>query len=397
MAHYMDNVRQDLKLATRVLLKDRGFAIATVATLALCLAANVAIFAIVNAVLLRQLPYPEPERLVTMFNAYPGAGAPRSANSVPDYFDRLKESEVFKELALYTWTSVTVGGHGTGEPERILGMTVTPSFFHILSTQPVRGSLFSGADTAVPPAREVILGENLWRRVFPTRDDVRGAELRVDGQSYSVIGVLATGYGLDPEVQLWMPAAFSPADRADNRRYSDSWQMIGRLVPGVTVAEAQLRIDALNARNFERSPELKQFLVNAGFHTPVSRLQDDLVREVRPTILLLWAGVVLVLVIGSVNVANLASARATTRSRDMATRLALGTTRARLLQQTITESLLLSVVGGLAGVVLAQVALGAIDLLAVNALPRRTEIALDAQVLSYTFVLVTLVGAIVGL
>ena len=185
MAHYMDNVRQDLKLATRVLLKDRGFAIATVATLALCLAANVAIFAIVNAVLLRQLPYPEPERLVTMFNAYPGAGAPRSANSVPDYFDRLKESEVFKELALYTWTSVTVGGHGTGEPERILGMTVTPSFFHILGAQPVSGRLLDGADSAIAPPREVILGENLWRRVFPTRDDVRGAELRIDGQSYS--------------------------------------------------------------------------------------------------------------------------------------------------------------------------------------------------------------------
>src|SRR5687768_11324652 len=131
MAHHIDNVRQDLKIATRVLLKDRGFLLATVATLALCLAANAAIFAIVNAVLFRPLPYPEPERLVTMFNSYPGAGAPRSANSVPDYFDRLKESEVFKELALYTWTSVTVGGQGTGDPERILGMTVTPSFFHI--------------------------------------------------------------------------------------------------------------------------------------------------------------------------------------------------------------------------------------------------------------------------
>src|SRR5689334_9269571 len=122
----MDKVVQDLKLAMRLLLKDRGFAAATVATLALCLAANAAIFAVVDAVILRPLPYPEPDRVITMFNSYPGAGAPRSSNSVPDYFDRLKETEIFEELALYRSTSVTIGGGGTAEPERITGMTVTP-------------------------------------------------------------------------------------------------------------------------------------------------------------------------------------------------------------------------------------------------------------------------------
>src|SRR6185503_1475701 len=170
MAHYMDNVRQDLKIATRVLLKDCGFAIATVATLALCLAANAAIFAIVNAVLLRPLPFPDPDRVVTMFNSYPGAGAPRSSNSVPDYFDRLKETEIFRELAVYTSTSVTIGGAGAGEPERIPGMTVTPSFFRMIGTPRVRGRLFGYGDVDVAP-REVILSETLWRSFFPARDD----------------------------------------------------------------------------------------------------------------------------------------------------------------------------------------------------------------------------------
>src|SRR5690242_14033061 len=123
---------QDLKLATRLLVKDRGFALATIATIALCLAANTTIFAVANAVLLRPLPYPAPDRLVTMFNAYPGAGATRGANSVPDYFDRRQETSVFKDLAIYRWTGVTIGGGGRGDVERVMGMTVTPSLLSML-------------------------------------------------------------------------------------------------------------------------------------------------------------------------------------------------------------------------------------------------------------------------
>lgn len=391
----MEKVFQDLRLATRLVLKDRGFAAATVATLALCLAANAAMFAIVNAVLLRPLPYPEPERLITMFNAYPGAGVTRGANAVPDYFDRLQEKDVFSELALYNWTGVTIGGGGQGDAQRIQGMTVTPSFFRTLRAQPTRGRLFLEADAEVGQQRKVILSQSLWQRLFPGRNETAGADLRVNGVPYAVVGVIPDTFQFDPEVQLWMPAAFSAEDR--NRRHSNQWQMLGRLTPGATLAQAQSHIDALNARNLERFPELKQILINAGFHTPVSILQDEVVRDARTVILLLWGGVLLVLIIGCVNVVNLASVRATGRSREMATRLALGTTVSRLMQQTVTESLLLSMIGGAAGVVLAASALGAIDFLGVDALPRRTEIALDVQVVGYTFILVTLVGVLVGL
>jgi predicted permease len=393
----MERVRQDLRIAVRLLMKDRGFAAATIATLALCLAANAAIFAVVNAVLLRPLPYPEPERLITMFNAYPGTGAVRGANAAPDYFDRLQETDVFAELALYTWTGVTIGGHGQGDAERIQGMTVTPSFFRTLAVRPMRGRLFDDSDAEIGRPHTVILSDRLWRRLFPGHDDVKGADLRVNGEPHTVIGVMPAAFNFDPDVQLWLPAQFSPESRADNQHHNNQFQMIGRLAPGATLAQAQRHIDALNARNLESLPQLKQILIDAGFHTPVLSLQDDLVQEARPTILLLWGGVLLLLVIGCVNVANLASIRATTRSREMATRLALGTTVARLMQQSVTESLLLSVTGAAAGVLLAASALRSIELLGLDSLPRRTEIALDGQVMGFTFALVTVVTLVVGL
>jgi len=387
-------VVQDLTLALRLLFKERGFAVATIATLALCLAANAAIFAVVNAVLLRPLPYPAPDRLVTMFNAYPGAGVTRGSNGVPDYFDRLQEEDVFEELALYMSTSVTIGGHG--DAQRIPGMTVTPSFFRALRVQPLHGRVFDDADGEIGRHRKVILSEGLWQRLFPGRTDVAGTDLRIDGEPYDVVGVLPSSFGFDPDSQLWMPAAFSPADRADNRRHSNDWRMIGRLVHGVTVMQAQRHIDALNARNLERFPALKGFLTNARFHTPVILFQEDLVRQTRPVVLLLWAGVLLVLIIGCVNVANLASVRASARSREFATRLSLGTTTGRIVQQTVTESLLLSAIGGATGLLVATWMLRGIQSLGLEDL-RGKNMAVDWQTLAYTFLLVAAVATVVGM
>ena len=392
----MDKVVQDLKFATRRLTKDRGFAIATIATLALCLAANAAIFAVVNAVLLRPLPYPESDRLVAVFNAYPGAGSNRSANSVPDYFDRKRETNVFQEIGLYTWAAVTVGGQGHGEAEHMLAMRVTPSFLRTLRVQPLRGRLFDESDGEVGQHLKVILTDGLWQRLFPGRTDVAGAELRINGQAYSVVGVMPSSFRFDPDSQLWMPAAFSPEDRADNRRHSNSWQMLGRLVPGATLTRAQAQLDALNARNLERFPAMRQILINARFRTFVAGFQDDLVRDAKPIVLLLWGGVLLVLIIGCVNVANLASVRASARSREIATRLSLGTTTSRLVQQMATESLLLSAVGGAVGLFLAGWMLHGIQSLGLDAL-RGKDIALDWQDVAYTFLLITITGAVVGM
>jgi predicted permease len=386
----------DVRLASRALLKDRGFATTVIATMAICLAANAAIFAIVDDVLLRPVRFEQPDRLVTMFNAYPGAGSTRGANAVPDYFDRLAQISAFEDLALYRWTGVTIGGGGQADAERVSGMTVTPSFFAALRVEPTHGRLLIDGDAEPGNQFKVVLSHQLWQRLFPTRERVDGLQLRMNGRPYSVIGVLPADFRfIDPEVQLWIPTAFSPEDRADSQRHSNNWQMIGRLKSGVTVAQAQAEIDALNARNLDRFPALKEILVNARFHTPIFLLQDDLVRETRPILLLLWGGVLLVLIIGCLNIANLAAIRAGGHSRAIATRLALGSTTSRLVRQALTESLLWSVLGGAIGLVLAAWLLQVIQSLGLDAL-RGRDVTLNWPTLAYVFALVAAVAAVVG-
>ncbi len=392
----MDRLRQDVTLAVRLLWKNRGFTATTLATLALCLAANAAIFAVVNAVLLRPLPFEQPDRLVTMFNAYPGAGAGRGSNGVPDYYDRL-ELDAFASLALWRNNGVTVGGGGQGDPERLTGMQVTPSFFRTLGVEAAVGRVFADADAEVGQEQKVVLSHGLWQRLFAGHSDAIGQDLRVNGVPYTIVGVMAPDFRyVNPEIQLWTPAAFGPADRGDDRRHSNSWQMVGRLRDGVSLEQAQSQIDALNARNLDLLPQIRDLLIRAGFHTPVFLLQEDLVQSVRPTVLLLWGAVIFVLAIGTVNVANLASVRATTRARELVTRLALGATPGRLMQQTLTESLLVALAGGLAGLGLGWWGLQALTYLGVDQLPRGTEVSLDGRVMAYTFGLVTLVATAVG-
>lgn len=394
----MDRLVQDLRFAVRLLWKDRAFTLTTVATLALCLAANSAIFAIVDGVLLKPLPFAEPERLVTIFNAYPGAGAERSANAVPDYFDRLRDASALEELAVYRVNGITIGGgEGQGEAERVLGMPVTPSFFRLLGVQPLRGQLFEEQDAEPGRDRKVVLSHGLWQRKFGGRDDAVGQSLRMGGVPYTIVGVMAPGFAfINPEVVLWTPTAFTPEQRADSQRHNNNWQQIGRLRPGATIEQVQSQIDAINARNLEAFATLKTVLVNARFHTRVVSTQDDVVRAARDSLMLLWGGALIVLVIGCVNVANLVSVRATTRMRELATRAALGASLPRLSRQLVTETLLLSALGGILGIVLGQWVLEAATGLGFERLPRAAEIGLDARSLAATLALVVLTGLVVG-
>ncbi|HUE84509.1 MAG TPA: ABC transporter permease [Vicinamibacterales bacterium] len=394
----MDRLLQDLRFAFRLLWKDRGFTLTTVATLALCVAANTSIFAVVNAVLLKPLPFPEPERLVTIFNSYPGAGAVRAANGVPDYYDRLAQTTVFDEIAMYRSSGVTIGGQGGGEVERVTSLLLTPSFFRLLHAQPHRGQLFTEQDAEVGQPRKVVLGYGTWQRLFAGSDDAVGRDLRINGELHTVVGVLPDGFHfIDPEVQLWTPAAFSAEERSDERRHSNSWQQIARLEPGATLEQAQAQIDAINAANLDRFPQLKQVLVNAGFHTQVKGFHADLVESSRGTLYLLWGGVLAVLVIGCVNVANLVSVRASGRVRELATRHALGASMQRLSRQILTESVLVSVIGGALGLALGWLALSLAAPLALDQLPRGESIAIDGVSLAFVLGLVLLVGVVVGL
>jgi predicted permease len=392
----MDRFLQDLKFAGRVLSKDRGFAATVILTLAVCIGANAAIFAIINCVLLRPLPIAEADHLVTLYNSYPRAGVERASTGVPDYYDRLRDTDVFEELALYRLNGQTVGAGA--DPQRLTGMTARPSLFRMLRVAPLRGRIFNEGEGEIGRNREVILSYALWQQVFSGQDSAIGQQLRINGVNHTVVGVLPQAfYFMDPDVKLWTPAGFTAEEKSDDSRHSNNWTMVGRLKPGATVAVAQQQIDALNARNFERFPLFKQILINAGFHTVVVPLQQDLVHAVRPTLLMLWAGVFVVLAIGVVNITNLVLIRSSARMRELATRHALGASLPRLTRYLVTETVLLTLAGGVLGLGFGYLALTALGGVGLDALPRANEIQINLQVVGFALVLALAVGVIVGL
>jgi len=389
-------VLQDLRFATRLLLKDRTFAVTAILTLAICIGANTAIFSIVRSVLLRPLPVPDAGRIVALFNAYPNAGAPRASTGVPDYFDRLRELPALDQQALYRRQGMTLGGGGN--VDRVSAVRATPSFFRLLGATPVHGRLFSEADGEIGQEYKVLLGYGLWQREFGGAPDAVGKPLRLNGRAYDIVGVLPADFKfLWNDIELWVPAAFTPEQKSDDSRHSNNWQMIGRLSTGQTVEEAQRQLDALNARNDERFPQFRQILKDAGFHTTVINLQDDVVREIRPVLYLLWGGVAFVLLIGCVNIANLVLTRATGRTREFATRFAIGADPARMRRQILTESSLVALVGGVLGLLLGSWALKSVGWLGLEGLPRGFEIAIDPVTVAVILALSLVVGLFIGM
>ena len=393
----MDRLFQDAKYGARGLLKDRGFTTTAALTLAICIAANAAIFAIVNAVLLQPLPVAHAEQLVHMHNAYPGAGlGDEGSTGVPDYYDRLRETTAFQEQALYNTRGVTIGQDGS--PQRITGMLATPSLLRLLQVQPYRGRVFTDEDGEDANTRKVLLTYASWQELFGGRENAVGSDLRINGEPYTVIGVLPAGFGfLDPDVKLWLPLGFTPADRADDRRHSNNWSYVARLRPGATVDQARQQIDALNARNLDRFPELKQILVNARFHTVVVPLHAYLVREIRPTLFLLWGGVAFVLLIGGVNVTNLMLVRSSARMKELATRHALGAGIGRIARQLITEAVVLTALAGILGLALGWGGLKMLTTFGLEHTPQGTDITLNARVVAFTVGLVAAVGLLIAI
>jgi predicted permease len=394
----MDRLLQDLKFAGRVLVKDRGFTTTVALTLAICIGANAAIFAIVNSVLLQPLPVPDPAQLVHMYNAYPGAGVEAGAGStgVPDYYDRLRETTVFQEQALYNPRGVTIGQDGS--PQRITAMAGTPSLLRLLKVQPIRGRIFTEEDGEVDRHRKVILTYEAWHQLFGARENAVGSDVRLNGEPYTVVGVLPAGFiFLDPDVKLWIPIAFSTADKADDRRHSNNWSYLARLKPGATIEQARQQIDALNARNLDRFPQFKEPLVNARFHTGVVSLHAHLVREVRATLFLLWGGVAFVLLIGVVNVANLMLVRSSGRMKELATRHALGAGMGRIARQLVTETIVVTAAAGGLGLLLGWGGLKTLGTFGFQRTPQGTSVTLNGRVVVFTIVVAAAVGLLMAL
>jgi putative ABC transport system permease protein len=387
----------DLRLGVRMLWKDKAFTLTAALTLALCIGANTALFSVVHNVLLRPLSVPESDRILLTSNSYPKAGADTLGYSgVPDYYDRLRDVSAFEDQALFNARSQTIDQNGA--PTRVRVMNVTPSFFRVVRVAPQLGRAFTDAEGEIGQEKKVILSYAAWQAAFGGDTQVLGRDLRIDGQPYAIVGVMPRSFSfVRPETMLWIPAAFTPQQKSDEQRHSNNWMNIGRLKPGATLQQAQAQIDALNAANLKRFPQYAELLTNAGFHSPVMRLQDFLVRDVRPILYLMWGGALFVLLIGGVNVANLVLVRSRARIRELATRLALGAGRARVARQLVTESVVLTMISAVVGLAVGYAALQFFSSLNIRDLPRANEIRLDGLVVVYTIALSAVIGLALGL
>ena len=385
----------DLKYSARSLWRAKGFALTVFLTFSVCIAANTALFAIVNSVILRPLPVPEANSILLMSNEYPKAGVIGINNSSSgDYFDRMREMTVFESQAVFRERDQTVELNGL--PQRIHGMVVTPSWFKLLRVSPALGRPFSDEEGEAGRDHEVILSHGLWEQLYGGDKSALGRDLRISGQPFRIVGVMPGGFDfIDPEVRLWMPLAFTAEQKTQH--HSNNWYHIGRLRPGATLPQTQAQVNLINDENLERFPEFKELLINAGFHTVVTPLQDLLTAGVKRTLYLLWGGAVLVLLIGGLNIANLALTRLSLRRKEMATRIALGAGGKQLMRQLILENLGLALLGGVSGIGLGAGLLRMLSVIGLEHLPRAREVHMDVAVVLVSLGLSVAAGLFVGL
>jgi predicted permease len=347
-------------------------------------------------VVMKPLPVPGAERIIAFHNNYPNAAVGLGSTGVPDYYDRTAQMDATTELALYRRQGATLGGKDGAR--RLVTVRATPSFFRLVSMQPVHGRIFRDDEGEVGKENVVILSYPIWQREFGGSRDVVGQDLKLSGTVYKVVGVAPAEFKfLWNDIDVYMPAAFSPREKSDESRHSNNWQMIGLLKPDRTLANAQEQVNAINHRNEARFPHFTKLLRDAGFHTSVGQLQSEIIQDIRPVLMLLWGGVVFVLLIGCLNIANLVLVRASGRTREMATRHAMGAGLQRLARQLLTETTLLSMSGGAIGLVLGWWALRLVPTLGLDEMPRGHEIGLDPTSAAIILSVAVAIGLLTGL
>ncbi len=394
----MAAVLQDLRYAAKMLRTSPGFTAIAITIMGLGIGANTAIFSIVNKILLEPLPFYESDRLVRVFNSYPNAGAERGSNSAPDYFFRRERVPAFDEVAAYQYSGNTVGEPGS--TERVRTLRVTASFFPMLGVQPVVGRTFTEEEMDADNAQTVILGYGFWQERFGGDPAAVGQSLRIDGRGYTVVGVLSERFRFlgQRESRFYLPIPFTAEDRTAANLHNNNYEMIARLAPGAAIEQAESQIAALDLALLDEAPfpNFAQILEDAGYHAEVHNLQADLLRDIRPTFMMLWVGVAFVLLIGCLNIATLMLARSNVRMRELATRMALGCDRMRLTRQLLTEAVLVALLGGVFGFLLGAGGLSFVRGMGVDALPRGTEVGIDAGVLSFSLVVAVATGIFFG-
>jgi putative ABC transport system permease protein len=384
----MQTLWQDLRYGARTLLKNPGFTLIAVITLALGIGANSAIFTIVNAVLLRPLPFDEAERLVKVWETRYQLGRARNSVSPADFFDWRGQNKTFEHMAAYDAGDYTLTG--SGEPDRVRVARVSPDLFPLLRQQPVLGRAFTQEEEVNGKDLVVILSHESWERRFGKDPAIVGKTFTLSGYNYVVVGVMPAGFSFpDSKVELWIPYAPNADERAV--RGGHFLEVLARLKPGVTLERARADMASI-ATALE-----KQHQVNTGHGTNVFSLHEETVGDVRRALLVILAAVGFVLLIACANVANLLLARGATRQKEIAIRTALGAGRWRVARQLFTESLLLSFTGGALGLLLGFWGIDLLLAISPDNIPRAQEIRPDYLVLAFTFVITLITGVIFGL
>jgi putative ABC transport system permease protein len=380
---------QDLRYALRTIASSPGFAAVAVLALALGIGANCAIFSVVNAVLLRPLPYPEPDRLVQLTRKYP-QGTGNSVSLTKFLFWR-DNNQSFESVSASDFLGAGANLSGAGEPERVKSMMVSHEFFRVFRISPALGRGFTAAEDKPGSANVAVISHGLWKRRFNSDPNIIGRAATFNAEPYEIVGVLPADFYHQVEAEVLFPlrAVASPQDRAH------AYMIVGRLKPGVTVEAAQREMETIGQRFFQTYPNL---LDKGSKESVGARLYSEhMVRDVRPALLLLMGAVGLVLLIACTNVANLLLARATSRTKEIAIRASLGAGRWRLVRQLLTESVLLAGAGGVLGLVFAYFGMKALLAASPANLPRMATIEMDWRVLAFTLGVSILTGVLFGI
>jgi putative ABC transport system permease protein len=392
----------DLRYALRQLAKSPGFTVVAVLTLALGIGANTAVFSLINALLVRPLPYQQPSRLVLIWERFAAMGLERIPVSPAEYLDLEKDFKSSTDLAAFTFERLNLGGGDV--PERISGAAVSSSLFPLLGVEPIKGRTFAREEQGHGHDDVIVISERLWERRFNSDPALVGKSLLLNGRNYTVIGVMPAkfefpiplfgvqGNQFAERVDIWKPVAFTPLELKE--RYSRSYCLIARLRPDVPVAKAQAELDRLISNWIRAYPGNYS---GGGFGARIYPFQDQVVGGMRTGLAILLGAVIFVLLIACANLATMLLAQASARERELAIRVALGAGRWRLLRQMLTESLLLAVAGAAAGIILSVWGLELLKQIGARTVPRLAEVNLDVLVLIVTAIIAVGTGILFGL
>src|SRR5438552_1306957 len=389
----------NLRFAFRQLCKAPAFTVTALATFAFCLGATLAIFAVIDSVLLRPLPFPQSDRLVTIFNTYPKAGVENDGSSLTNYYERRGNIPAFSSLSIFRDSTEVGGDIGSTQQEEV--MRISPEFFTTLGVGPVIGRSFKESETITPVENHgvAILTGAYWRQRLNSDPNVLGREIRVNGVPRKIVGVLPPDFRcLSSEARLFLPLTSRLEQRTPQQRHSGGGgtHMIARLKPGATISEAQSQIDAHNTAVEKDNPEAKM-MAEAGFRSPVVFLHADHVRSIRPTLWLMQGGVFFLLLIGAVNLVNLLLIRASGRAKEMAIRQSMGASRRHVVTQVMVETILLTFCGGLLGVILGAWLLRLLEVLGADGLPLGAHISFDGSLAAIGLLGAVVLGVLIAL